>query len=310
MSLSVIILTYNEALHIKRCIESVQGLDSRVIVVDSLSSDNTCEIAGSLGAEVFQNPFVTQAQQFQWAMDNCMLDSEWILRLDADETVDDELIQNIKEFVNRDGKGCNGAIFHRKHIFLGKWIRFGGRYPLPMLRLFRKGTAHVEQRWMDEHIVLDEGKSIILQGGFEDNNLNTVSWFIDKHNKYATREMLDIMLKKIAPTDDTISEGTGTAIRLKRFLKQSIYMKLPYFLRPILYFFYRYFIQLGFLDGARGFAYHFMQGLWYRALVDLKCLEVKKTLMECSTHNDKIACLEQYSGYDLTSFKEGQKVEN
>jgi len=304
--LSVVVLTFNESLHIERCIRSIQALDTRIIIVDSFSTDETCEIAQSLGAEVFQNPFVNQAQQFQWAMDSCGIDSEWVLRLDADETIDDELVRNIREFIIEDGKGCNGAIFHRKHIFLGKWVRFGGRYPLPMLRLFRKDTAHVEQRWMDEHIVLDEGKSMVLKGGFEDNNLNSVSWFIDKHNKYATREMLDIMMKTIVPSDDSISEGTGFSIRLKRFLKQSIYMKLPHFVRPVLYFFYRYFVQLGFLDGARGFAYHFMQGLWYRALVDLKCLEVQRELVQLPTRNEKIDYLSQYSGYDLDEFKEGQ----
>lgn len=306
MMLSVVVLTFNESLHIERCIRSIQALDTRIIIVDSFSTDETCEIAQSLGAEVFQNPFVNQAQQFQWAMDSCGIDSEWVLRLDADETIDDELVRNIREFIIEDGKGCNGAIFHRKHIFLGKWVRFGGRYPLPMLRLFRKDTAHVEQRWMDEHIVLDEGKSMVLKGGFEDNNLNSVSWFIDKHNKYATREMLDIMMKTIVPSDDSISEGTGFSIRLKRFLKQSIYMKLPHFVRPVLYFFYRYFVQLGFLDGARGFAYHFMQGLWYRALVDLKCLEVQRELVQLPTRNEKIDYLSQYSGYDLDEFKEGQ----
>ncbi len=306
MMLSVVILTFNESLHIERCIRSIQALDTRIIVVDSFSTDDTCEMAQSSGAEVFQNPFVNQAQQFQWGMEHCSIETEWVLRLDADETIDEELVHNIKEFIADNGKGCNGAIFNRKHIFLGKWVRFGGRYPLPMLRLFRLGTAHVEQRWMDEHIVLDEGKSMLLKGGFEDNNLNSVSWFIDKHNKYATREMLDIMMKKIVPTDDSISEGTGFSIRFKRFLKQSVYMKLPYFVRPILYFFYRYFVQLGFLDGARGFAYHFMQGLWYRTLVDLKCLEVQRELEKLPTRNAKVDYLESYSGYDLSMYKEGK----
>ncbi|WP_435234241.1 glycosyltransferase family 2 protein [Psychromonas sp. PT13] len=302
-NLTLIILTFNEQLHIQRCLEQVQNLNARLIVVDSFSTDQTCSIAQDESAEVFQNPFVNQAQQFQWAMDNCNVTSDWVLRLDADETIDDELVTNINEFIQSDGFGNNAAIFKRKHIFLGKWVKYGGRYPLHMLRLFRNGKAHVEQRWMDEHIVLEEGTSIELNGGFADDNLNSVTWFIDKHNKYATREMVDIKLKQLFPESETkITNETGFKIKFKRFLKQSIYMKLPYFVRPCVYFFFRYFIQLGFLDGARGFAYHFMQAFWYRALVDLKCIEVDREWHNCVNNCQKISKLEKLSGYDLAEY--------
>ncbi len=298
--LTLIILTYNESIHIKRCIDCTLALDARVIIVDSFSTDDTCNIAKESGAEIFKNPFVNQAQQFQWAMDNCNVVSEWVLRLDADETINEELVNNINLFVANNGDGNNAAIFHRKHVFLGKWVKYGGRYPLPMLRLFRTGTAHVEQRWMDEHIVLDSGTSVLLKGGFADDNLNSVTWFIDKHNKYATREVVDIMLKKLDPSlDSKITESTSFSIKFKRFLKQSIYMKLPYFIRPFVYFNFRYICQLGFLDGATGFAYHFMQAFWYRSLVDLKCIEVEREWGKCSTDIEKIEMLERLSGYSL-----------
>lgn len=301
MDLTLIILTYNEELHLQRCINSIQNLNLRIVVVDSYSSDKTEKIAKKLGADFYQNPFVNQAQQFQWAIDNCDINTEWILRLDADETIDDELVKNINLFITNDGHGNNAAIFNRKHIFLGKWVKYGGRYPLPMIRLFRNGKAHVEQRWMDEHIVLDSGTSIVLKGGFYDINLNSVSWFIDKHNKYATREVVDIMLKRISPElDSKISESTGFKIKFKRVLKHNLYMRLPYFVRPTLYFLFRYFIQLGFLDGARGFAYHFLQAFWYRALVDLKCIEVERIFESCETNEEKLFALEQYSGYKLS----------
>lgn len=299
-ALTLIVLTYNEELHLRRCLKSVKQLNSRLVVVDSFSTDQTFEIAKQESSEIFQHPFINQALQFQWAMDNCDIQTEWVLRLDADETLDEELCRNINNFISHDGYGHNGAIFNRKHIFLGKWIKHGGRYPLPMLRLFRTGYAHIEQRWMDEHIVLDKGTSTVLKGGFSDDNLNPVSWFIDKHNKYATREMVDIKLNQLFPKcDSQITGQTGIAIRLKRFLKQNIYLKLPYFVRPFLYFIFRYFFQFGFLDGARGFAYHFMQGFWYRALVDLKCLEVDIAWHKSMSKSEKLQILEQLSGYKL-----------
>lgn len=304
IDLTLIILTFNEELHLKRCIESVKNLNLRVVVVDSYSTDETKNIARQCGADFYQNAFVNQAQQFQWAMDNCQIDSQWVLRLDADEYINDELSASIERFIVNDGYGNNAAIFNRKHIFLGKWVRFGGRYPLPMIRLFKNGTAHIEQRWMDEHIVLDSGTSIVLEGGFFDDNLNSVSWFIDKHNKYATREVVDITLKKISPElSSNISQATGFKIKFKRALKQNIYLKLPYFIRPLLYFLFRYFFQLGFLDGSRGFAYHFLQAFWYRALVDLKCLELEQKLQLCKNKGDKLRVLEEFSGYKLSRDK-------
>lgn len=305
MDLAVIVLTYNEELHIERCIRSLSGLGGvRIYVVDSYSTDLTSQIAKGLGVKVFQNTFVNQAVQFQWAIDNCGIDTEWILRLDADEVIGSSLSSNIKKLIENDDGKFNGAIFHRKHYFLGKWIRYGGRYPLPMLRLFRNGTAHVEQRWMDEHIVLDKGESVYLEGEFSDINLNTVHWFIDKHNKYATREVIDLMLKKLLGDDAlNITSQTGFAIRFKRFVKQKIYGRLPYFLRPSLYFVYRYFILLGFLDGVPGFAYHFMQGYWYRSLVDLKCIEVEKAWVGCENNLEKIEVLERITGYELGGYK-------
>ncbi|MDP2608085.1 MULTISPECIES: glycosyltransferase family 2 protein [unclassified Oceanobacter] len=297
--ITVIILTYNEAVHIERCISSVALLGARIVVVDSFSSDGTEAIARSMHVDFYKNKFINQSFQFQWAMDNCDIRTEWVLRLDADETIDADLVINIRKFIENDGFGNNAAVFQRKHIFLGKWVKHGGRYPLPMLRLFRRGCAHVEQRWMDEHIVLDSGTSTVLKGGFSDDNLNSVGWFIDKHNKYATREMVDIKLHELYETGSEITSCTSTSIKLKRLLKERLYMGLPYFVRPVLYFLYRYFIQLGFLDGARGFAYHFMQGLWYRALVDLKCMEVDRIFNGCQTIEEKHQKLEEYSGFGL-----------
>ncbi|RVU83415.1 glycosyltransferase family 2 protein [Leucothrix sargassi] len=306
MNISTVILTHNESLHIERCIKSISSISDDIFVIDSFSNDKTKELCDSLGVRFYQRPWKNYSDQYQWGIKVACesSDSDWLLRMDADETLDDEMIASIKDFIANDGYSHNAAIFNRKHIFMGKWVKHGGRYPLPMIRLFRRGTAHIEERWMDEHIVLDEGTATALKGGFSDDNLNNVSWFVDKHNKYATREMLDIMLKRLKPEDDSkISSDSGFKIKLKRYFKQNIYMKLPYFVRPTLYFLYRYFFQLGFLDGAKGFAYHFLQGFWYRVLVDVKCLEVDREWKDCTTHDEKVAALERLSGYELAEYK-------
>jgi glycosyltransferase involved in cell wall biosynthesis len=297
--IAIVVLTYNEELHIERCLKQFSDVDAELYVIDSFSNDETVALAKKYNAQVFQNAFVSQSQQFDWAMINCGINAEWVLRVDADETIDVQLQQKITEFVQNDGFGHSGAVFERKHIFLDRWIRHGGRYPVRILRLFKRGCAHIEQKWMDEHIVLDVGTSKVIEGNFADHNLNSVTWFIDKHNKYATREMLDILLNEILHHQHDISENTGFSIRFRRFLKNRIYMGLPPFVRPVCYFLFRYFIQLGFLDGREGFAYHFMQGFWYRALVDLKLLEARKITADLSTSEEKLAALEILTGYKL-----------
>ncbi|PPC74956.1 glycosyltransferase family 2 protein [Pokkaliibacter plantistimulans] len=297
---AVVVLTYNEELHIERCLAPFINHNIPCYVVDSFSTDGTLEIASSMGAIIRKNHFISQSQQFDWALKNADIDAEWILRMDADETLSEALLKKIINFTQNDGEGHAGAVLERKHIFLGRWIRHGGRYPVRILRLFRKGCAHIEEKWMDEHIVLDRGTSTILSGEFCDSNLNSISWFIDKHNKYASREVIDIILSELKNSTHSISSNTSTSIQWRRFLKNNIYLKLPPFIRPFCYFMYRYFLQLGFLDGKEGFAYHFMQGFWYRCLVDLKLLEARKAMAKYTDPADKRRALEKLTGYNLT----------
>ncbi len=299
--ISVIILTFNEELHIERCIKSVQPVVREIFVVDSYSTDSTVEIAESLGAHVLQNPFVNQAAQFQWAMEFCPIETSWLMRLDADEYLEPDLVEEIRKKLPTLDEEISGINFKRKQHFLGRWIRHGDRYPLIMLRLWKTGQAHIEQRWMDEHMVLDRGKAVTFNGNFVDDNLNTVEWFIEKHNRYASREMLDILSQKygLFPEDHSIKESESGQAKLKRFIKEKLYNKLPVFVRPMLYFCYRYVLRAGFLDGKEGFAYHFMQGLWYRCLVDLKCLEAERLIVGTNTNEERIDRLAKLTGLKL-----------
>lgn len=302
-NISAIILTFNEALHIERCINSLNSAGIKVHVVDSGSTDCTVELAESLGAKVYYNKWKNYADQFQWGLDNCVIETDWVMRMDADEYLESDLINELKGGLVDVPLDVSGFYIRRKYFFLGKWIKYGAVYPLNLLRIWRAGEGKIESRWMDEHIVLPGNKkTAFLTGHIVDDNLNNTRWYIDKHNKYADREMIDILTRKysLLPQDETISEDKSNfQARVKRFFKERIYNNLPVFLRPTLYFFYRYFLRLGFLDGTKGFAFHFMQGLWYRSLVDLRVLEAEEAFKSAATNEDKIIVLRQLTGLDI-----------
>lgn len=297
--ITAVILTYNEEMHLGRCIASVLPLVDKVIVVDSFSTDQTISIAESLGAEVVQHPFVNQAIQFQWALDHCTIPTEWIIKLDADEYVDADFVANLPEALSQANADVSGFYIKRKVYFLNRWMRYGGSYPQVLLRIWRKGDAYVEQRWMDEHLVLSAGKGVLFaQGHLIDHNLNSVSWWTDKHNRYATREMVDIMNQKyhFFSQQDAFSVDQNQQAKVKRWLKEHLYNKLPIGVRPVLFFLYRYALRLGFLDGFKGFAWHGLQGFWYRLLVDVKCYEFESKLAQYESVN---ALLEKEYGIKI-----------
>jgi glycosyltransferase involved in cell wall biosynthesis len=276
-TITAIILTYNEELHIARCINSLKDAVDEVIVVDSFSTDKTCEIANELGAVVLQNKFVNQAVQFNWALETCDIKSEWVLRIDADEYIDNKNNIDLRQKLSELSTDITGLIISRKIVFMGKPLLHGGWYPKWNLRIFRTGIGACENRWMDEHIVLSSGRAEHLQLDFVDDNLNDLSWWTNKHTNYASREAVDYFLSLLA-----LQESSGVEARMfgndaerKRWLK-SKYLNFPLFVRPLLNFLYRYILLGGFLDGKEGFIWHFLQGFWYRFLVDAKIYELKK----------------------------------
>jgi len=277
--LTAIVLTYNESLHIERCIRNLQGFARDVVIIDSYSSDDTVDIARRLGARVYQNPWTNHAVQFNWALDNVPVDTGWIIRVDADEYLEPGTCE-LSAALRKMSPGITGLTIKRKYYFMGKWIRHGTMYPVQTLRIFRTGRGRVENRWMDEHIVLSSGKAGMLDLNIVDDNLNSVGWWIQKHNDYATKEMLEALdlkyhfLEKSSGNRGQQDKRSGW----KRWVKENVYARLPVFVRPLLYFLYRYFLRLGFLDGSKGFAFHFMQGLWYRSLVDLKMMEAEQLI--------------------------------
>ncbi|WP_018343024.1 glycosyltransferase family 2 protein [Cytophaga aurantiaca] len=274
-SITVIILTFNEEKHIARCISNLNKIASKIFIIDSYSTDKTVEIARSLGAEVYENPWVNYASQFNWALENCPIETTWTMRMDCDEYLLDELIDEVNHKLPGLPADVGGIILKRRVIFMNKWIRRGGFYPHNLLRIWRSGTAKLEDRWMDEHVVLEEGKTIFFDKDMVDHNLNDLTWWINKHNSYASREVIDLLHIANHTTSSQNVESTlvGEQYSRKRWIKEKIYSKIPLFVRPFIYFVYRYIFLLGFLDGTPGLIWHFLQGFWYRFLVDAKMYE-------------------------------------
>jgi glycosyltransferase involved in cell wall biosynthesis len=273
--LSVVILSFNEEMHIERCINSVKPFARHVFVVDSHSTDRTVEIAEELGAKVYQHKWTNHAVQFNWGLDNLPLDTEWVFRLDADEYVTAELGSEIQERIPSLDASVTGIHLKRKVHFMGRWIRHGGMYPISFLRIWKNGYGRCEERWMDEHIKLSEGVTVPFDGDFVDENKRSLGWWIEKHNGYATREAVETLNTRYGLfSSATIAPKLfGTQEQRKRWLK-GVYINLPLFLRPVIYFCYRYFLKCGFLDGKEGLIWHFLQGFWYRFLVDAKVFEL------------------------------------
>lgn len=269
--LTVIILTRDEARHIGRAIASVRSVATRVVVVDSGSQDGTQAIACAAGATVLEHAWVNYATQFNWALDQIKDHSGWVLRLDADEVVTPQLAAEIAAGL----PPVAGLYLPRSMHFLGQPVRYGGVFPVRMIRLFRNGQGRCEDRWMDEHIVV-EGPTAVLKGAIIDDNHNTLDWWITKHNAYASREAIDLLNQSFhfLPVSGALSGFGQSAV--KRWVKSHLYARLPKGLRAGGYFFYRYVLRLGFLDGPQARSFHVLQGFWYRYLVDTRLAEVER----------------------------------
>lgn len=297
LDISVIILTYNEEKHIRRCIENVISFAKEVFIIDSFSTDKTLEIAREYhNVHVLQNKWENNyAKQFNWGLEQAGITTKWVLRLDADEYLLPELVQELHNKLSTLSDDVTGIIFKRRNIFMDKWIK-RGVYPVKLLRLFRYGKGMCEQRLMDEHIQLTEGYAVEFEHDFCDHNLNNLSWYCHKHINYAIREAADLLDIELN-LNGTASMDNNREIGVQAFekrMKKHKYAKLPLFLRAFLYFCYRYFFKGAFLDGKVGFIWTFMQCWWYRTLVDAKIYEIK---LHCSNDKERIVhyLLDEYN---------------
>lgn len=266
-TLTVVILTYNEQIHIERAMKNVLDFADKIIILDSYSQDETVSIAKNLGSEVIFRKFDHYKNQRQYAIDYCKTITKWMLFLDADEYLLPELKKEISETLNNPDDTA-GYYLRRRAIFMNRWIKYGGYYPSYLLRLFRPELATVDGE-INEHIQVN-GLTKYLKHDFVDHSLKNIEFWINKHNQYTNGEARHLWLEK----NNKI--GSDIQLNKKKWVKKNIWNRFPLLLRPFFYFIYRYFFRFGFLDGKEGFIYHVLQGGWLWFVVDVKYLEMNR----------------------------------
>lgn len=276
--ISLIVLTYNEEINVEHTLESVKDWIGEVIILDSYSTDKTLDFCRKYTDKIYQHPFENQAKQFNWALDHVPIAYDWVMRLDADEMVTSELAAEICQALPMLSEDVTGIYLKRRVYFMGRWIKHGDYYPMWFLRLFRKGYGRYEEI-TEEHIVLSKGRAVRLKNDFIDYNRKGLTFWTDKHNHWSIGEMADtmsLMGHGQLPLSTVKPSLFGSQERRRRWLKRNLYAKFPLFLRAFFYFGYRYVLRFGFLDGKEGLIFHFLQGCWYRFLVDAKIYEARK----------------------------------
>ncbi len=290
IDLTVFILTYNEELHIRRAIDNALKLTSEIVVVDSFSIDKTVEIAEALGVNVYQYKWTeesTWAKKMNWSIENVPFSTNWFMRLDADEYMTDDFILKLKDIFSDLSDKVSAISVNRREYFMERWMKHGGVYPKSMIRIIKKGKAVFENRLLDEHVEVSEGEILYLNIDICDNRKITLSEWTKKHNAYSDLEAITLLDKELNSFQSENNEDKLDNKSLKRRKKKDLYSKLPLFWRAWLFFVYRYFLRIAFLDGKEGFLYSFLQCFWYRMLADAKIYELKKRF-----HNDPQAIRE------------------
>ena len=267
---TAVILTKNEEKNLIDCLESLKGFAKRTVVVDCGSEDGTCSIAEQYGADVYFHPFENYSKQFNWALDNTDITTKWTYRLDADErltpALKGELAALALEHADDD---INGFSTEAWLVFLGRVLKHGAANKRRIV-MFKTGIGRIEDRRMDEHTVLSEGKSISCKERFIHEDFKDMTHWINKMNWYATREMQDYFEFKEGKSAEIENDRYVAETRRKKF---GFYYKLPMFSRSWFLFVYYYIFKGGFLDGRPGYIFNYMYHRWYRNLVDTKIYE-------------------------------------
>jgi glycosyltransferase involved in cell wall biosynthesis len=272
-TVGVILLTYNEEIHIKRCLDNLLLLTSDIYVVDSFSNDKTVDILNEYNINFVQHIFSNHSNQLNFAINTFPFSTNWILRVDCDELLSIGLINEIKakDFLGNTTE-ISGFYIKRKVKFFNKILNFGMINPVWLLRLWKSGMGVCDDKLMDEKIIVKDQKTSKLENIIIDHNFNNLTWWTNKHNNYSNREALEILNGKYLSINNKFL-GDKYSIDYLLYLLKFFYNKIPIFFRSFLLFFYSYFLKLGILDGIPGFIWNVLQVFWYRYLVDVKVYE-------------------------------------
>jgi len=277
-SITAVILTYNEQIHLQRCLDSLKNCVEKIYVIDSFSSDSTEDIANNNNISIIHIEWENSySKKYNTALNTIDFKTDWVLRIDADEYLTERLATEIVQNVDKTPENVKGIFVTRTIKFMDRELKYGGMHPVYTMRLWRAGFGKCESKLMDEHIVLSEGDTINYKNCLIDDNLKGIDDWIDKHNTYSTKEAIDMLrIESDCVSSNQISKKIfGNQVNRTRKLK-SYYAKNPLFIRAFIFFIYRYVFRMGFRDGIAGFCWNFLQGLWYRMLVDIKILDIKR----------------------------------
>ncbi len=275
---SIIVLTHNEESNIEPCLLSIVEWAGEVFVVDSGSTDRTLEIAARYTDKIIHHPFENYSRQRNWAQANLPLTYNWVFHIDADERVSPGLVTGLREFLinNTSAEQIAGLLVRRRIEFMGRHIKHGGIYPTYHCRIFRKQLGRCEDREYDQHFLVDGPVARIEADLIEVTASSLFSWTA-RHNRWAQMEAQHLM-KNIENAQSGLVKPSlaGSPIERRRWLRASVYERSPMFLRSFMYFFVRYFLRGGFLDGIPGLIYHVLHGFWFRFYVDACHYEMKR----------------------------------
>jgi glycosyltransferase involved in cell wall biosynthesis len=276
---SFIIITYNEEIHLGRLLQSISELDARIFILDSGSTDKTLEIGRQYGAEFLQHAFENHPRQWDYALKNFEVKTPWVICLDADQVVTPELKNRLNNFKDEDYSAINGIYFNRKNFFKGRWIKHGGYYPFYLLKMFRYAVGYSDINENMDHRFIVPGKTEIWKDGviLEENlKENNIRFWIDKHNRYSDLVAQEEVERIMQLRTQTIQPRFWGSPDERTAWRKQLWWRLPRYVRPMIYFTQRLIFQLGILDGRTGVIFHFLQGFWFRLIVDIKIDEIIK----------------------------------
>jgi glycosyltransferase involved in cell wall biosynthesis len=267
----VVVLTFNEGVNLADCLRSVRDWALEIFVVDSGSTDDTIAIAAAFGAAVFSHPFERHSAQWNWALSNLPVRGEWVLGLDADQRVTPELAREMQSIGGEAFRDVGGIYLNRRQIFRGKWIRYGGYYPKYLLKLFRPGAVFTDEHDLVDHHFHVRGPVAKLKYDLLEANLkeDDMSFWIEKHSRYAERLAVEELRRRRGERPDIIRASLRGNPDERTLQMKRMWVHIPLYVRPFIYFSYRYFLRLGFLDGKQGAIFHFMHAFWFRLSIDI-----------------------------------------